>query len=315
MTRIQRSYLLLVPLFLGVLLLVTWRCKFYPFRENPFLALPVQFSSSNLPYTEIELEGRKYLATIDLGGTIECALKPELLEKVSKQYYDSSKWIDIRGNIYEAKEYIVPLVKIKSAEIRKLKIKAEDPKFKNEGSLLWGDPETSSRENGRPIDGRLGWIFLQSLHPFFDFKNSVFYFTRGYKSLRYLKEEGYPIDKLQSFPFEMTRFGCVFRIDTEYGLKKFLADTGSSRIIIKPSRFQNLEESKITTISTEKQTILFEKFMIGTQDFKDTKAYFFEFSDQFENIDGILGMDFFQENIVFLDFDEHKAWVGPSVKF
>ena len=38
----------------------------------------------------------------------------------------------------------------------------------------------------------------------------------------------------------------------------------------------------------------------------------FDFSEKFEGIDGILGMDFFSKHLIYLDFKERKALIGPS---
>ena len=305
-------YLLLFFLIgLVVVFLCAWYYHFFPFTKNPYLRIPVQFTISNLPYTEIEIEGAKYRVKIDLGSSSQCCLHRQLLDKISKQFYRTYQWFDIKGNIYESKAYLVPKIKIRTCQLSNLTVGEEPLEFVSDGSLIWKSSDFSSFKDSTETDGRLGWELFQGLYPFFDLKNSVFYITRGSKSL---KREGYIVEKLVSVPFEMTRFGCVVVIDTDLGKRRFLLDTGASDSIIKPSAVENKETEEIINWASAKKVMTLSKFMIGSHDCGDMKMYLYELSPKFENIDGILGMDFFKKYVIFIDCDERQLWIGPSAQ-
>jgi predicted aspartyl protease len=300
-----------LALFLGISAFLTsaWYYQFFPFKKIPYLCIPLQFTEDNIPYTQVEIGGMRCTLILDTGAGSEFGLRKELLDKVSKQFSKKVEWLNIKGDVYETQDYLVPKIKIQTSWIKDVIIREEiySPPPLNES--MWIFSQKLYEKNGNQIDGRIGWKFLTSFYPFFDIGNSVFYFTRGPSSLHKLEEKGYSISDLYNVPFEMNGFGCVFTVDTDLGKKRFLFDTGCTYSMINSSVVnpQNMTivtpEKKITTLNN----VSIGNYFLGKMDF-----HLIDFGPPFDEIDGIIGMDFFSKNIVYLNFKEEKALLGPS---
>ena len=90
-----------------------------------------------------------------------------------------------------------------------------------------------------------------------------------------------------------------------------MLDTGSGHNLIKTSL---LKDKTLKDWIPGKQRYHSSKFVMNGRDFGSTAFVPFELSSFFENLDGILGMEFFNEYIVYLDFEKKIAHIGKSTE-
>ena len=298
----KRSYLLLVVIAAFSFLASSWYYNFFPFTKSPYLCIPLQFCEGNLPFTQVEIGGKQCYLMIDTGAGSEFSLRKELLDTISKKPLpEKVASVDLKGILHESQQFILPRAKIQTSWIKQILIREESYVAPPSEHSMWGIGEALYQKNGTPIDGRIGWRFLTSFYPFFDIGNSVFYFTRGPSSLPKLEEKGYSIKSLFSSPFKLDWIGCVFTVDSNLGKKKFLLDTGCTYSLIKAS-----------IVSPEKKVTTLHNVTIGDYSIGDMEFHLLDFAEQFDEIDGIIGMDFLSKHIIYLDFKAEKALIGPS---
>ncbi len=301
----RKKGLLLAVFFASALaILFAWHFKFFPFKA-PFARIPVKFSSSFTPCAEIEIEKEKYFLIVDSGADSELSIKTEVLDRIEKKLLGQTHWQDIKGNEYESSRYQIPEIKMGKVQIKNAK--AHDG-YTEEKGHLWGNRKKSEFE----ISGTIGINLLGiSRHLLLDFYNSEFFIFRKREDLKHFRKEGYLLENLVEIPFEGDNNRIIFQIDTDEGQKKFLLDTGASISMIRPV-FISAEERDAMQHST--LIITFSKFMISGHDFGETDLYAYNVPEKFEDIDGILGMDFCKKHVIYLDFKEKKALIGAVEK-
>lgn len=302
----KKLLILVIPFALALTLVCAWHFHFFPFK-NPYARIPVQFTTTQIPCVEVEIEGQKYFLEIDLGVNCDVCLHKTVLEKIpQKKFVGKTHWVDIKGNEYESDKYVISKIQMGKVQIKTPPVEEEDPKFSH-NSNIWNPPKTSEYITS----GRIGSKMAQKSHLLMDFNNSVFFLVRNRECLKKLSREGYSIAKLFEIPFYSTKGLIIFSVDTDAGKKRFLLDTGASTTVVKPT---SVTEEELQEIHKRPTFMTTSKFVIGDHDFGQMDLLFCNFSDKFEDIDGFLGMDFCKKHVIYLDFKEHKAFIGPADK-
>ncbi len=295
-----------VPFALALALLCAWHFHFFPFKAA-FARIPVQFTFGQIPYVETEIEGQKHLLEVDLGANCDICLHKEILDRISeKKLIGKNYWCDIKGNEYESDIYAIPKIQMGKVQIKTCPVEAEDPQFLSNAVIL------SSREKSNYItSGRIGSKIAQKSPLLLDFNNSVFFLVRNRKGLKKLAHQGYRIKALLKVPFYSEKGHIIFTIDTDVGKKRFVLDTGATVTVIKPT-FATEEE--LQEMHKNQVFMTTSKFVMGSHDFGEMDLLCYDFSNKLENIDGFLGMDFCKKHVIYLDFKEQKALIGPAEK-
>ncbi len=183
--------------------------------------------------------------------------------------------------------------------LKKAKAKEESLDFTTKGSVI-------AKAKGISNAGRLGRDFFAGKNIFMDFNHRVLIICSELKDIR---KEGYEIKNLITVPFKNTSDGIVLEIETDMGKKKFVLDTGTTVSVIRTENLnkvpiQQKEGTPITKTS---------KFIIGGIDFGWRELYLLDISREFK-IDGLLGMDFLKDHMVYLDFTKKTVYIGKSSK-
>ncbi len=286
-------------IFLALVLLAVlssvWGLSF--FRSYDFI-VPIEFLNAyQIPCTSIEIEGSTYQVEIDLGSKIPLSLDKHVLEKIKKDPCGTSRWIDFRGNRYETLTYSIPEIRLGTFLLKKIKAKEESLHFAAENSII-----IESKEHLNA--GRIGRDFFSGKNIFMDFNHRIFI---ACGKLKDLEKRGYKTEDLAVVPFKITLDGIVLEIETDMGKRKFVLDTGStvSAIRWEPLQESNKERLGIPVIETS-------KFSMGKIDFGFRELYLLDISQAFDGMDGLLGMDFLKEHLIYLDFAKSTAYVGKS---
>ncbi len=296
---------LIILLFLVVSSLLVWR--FFSLKNH--YAIPIHFLNYfDTAYATAEIEGQKYCLTFDLGMSFPCDLKKEVLEKLKKQYAGMNNSVDIMGNEYEDPIYFIPKVKIGKAVFTDMLIREGSDDFLQRGVANSGEKK-EKEEYEKKIVGFLGLgLFFRTKTPvlFLDLSNSSVFMI---KNIFRFHEGGYDLKKMVKIPMERKN-GCLsIEVETDFGKRKLLLDTGTTLNLINPSvvldKVENLPEPKSAFFSSS-------KFQIGDRDFGSEDFYLYPISPAFGQIDGILGMSFFRKYAVFLDLQNNVAYIAPS---
>ena len=183
-------------------------------RSHNEARLPIGFIPyTKEPVTEVMIEGQKYPLMIDLGSSSRLILRNEVLDKIQKTPLRDTRSIDIRGNEYSSKIYLLPEMKIRNLTLKKIETTAEDDDFLLKGSLLYSDTARTNDDILKDKPGRIGrQLFIDiDFNLFLDFHNSLMFVCNH---LADRKKDGYRVVKFVSAPFELdSKGGIILNID------------------------------------------------------------------------------------------------------
>ncbi len=273
-----------------------------PLAKGYYARIPIELIEDNA-LIEVEVEGKKYPVKLDLGAACQFAFFREALENISeKKFVEFFTTTDLKGNQYKVSGYSVPLIKAKNLECKDAVILEESRDFVTKGAVLW---RLDDKKNSQiPFIGRVGRYCFKSNNLFIDFPNSMLFVT---SSMDQLKKDHWPICDLFETSFEMGRWGIILSIDTDIGVKRFILDTGANASILRESHLQVREAAPGRQIFTT------TKFALGGHDFGPFDLSLFEMASAVD-ADGLLGIDFLKKYAIYLDFENNKAFIGPSSK-
>lgn len=293
-----RFLLLIVAIFFSVtagIFLFSWKPTYHQdYVEIPIKLLPF----TNQPAIKIEIEGHQYCVTLDLGSSHPIDLRKDILEKIkNKSMSESSTYNGISGNSYIMQGYKLPTVSLFNLKVDGLIGFEEsieflrDAKFGPFGGLL---RELSSLFEFYSRDGRLGWPFLKEGVAFFDFPKSKLFLAKNIDSISL--PLGFFLSDWVCIPFEIEKSGLIIQLDTEFGVKKFLLDTGSTCSVLKIPQAPN----------SHREACEMQELRVGEQNLGPWKFRFLKIDPV--DCDGILGFDFFKSYPFCLDFLNKKVY-------
>lgn len=294
-TRIKwLRFVSILFILIGILLYV-----FEPFQQKGlYFQIPIVCSSDGLPCIQADIQGNKYLFELDSGGSIYFSIKEDILNKIKKTEEERKyHWQDIKGNEYASPMFYLDSIKILKMTISKVPAIKEDPFFHSEGSVLRPQELKKTHTNS---SGRIGSKILR-LHDYWliDLPHHALYVFKNLEEME--RNFSFSFEDFAEASLEQIEPHIVIAVETDFGLKKFVIDTGAYRSILRtPAELQN--HDIITT----------NRFLIGGRDFGATQLYLFDINDRMEQFDGFLGRDFLEKHTVYLDFKNKKVYVRLS---
>jgi len=271
-------------------------------KEN-FIKTPIFYLSLlKLPHIDIEIEKNRFSLLIDSGSDTELSFQSKALKKIhGKRFITESKYYNFKGNRYPTDVYRLEKLNIdKTLTLYNLEIRIDNEEATKIGNKLNETSNLSSwvwdQIESWTSHGKIGNGILRNFVCYFDFPNETFCIARDLKCL--VKEGKYSLDQFISTSIEVAQFGPIVNIETKWGRKAFLLDTGSTRSLINQKSSHTEEESK--------SDLVLENFKLGSCCFVSRNI-----SPLFSGIDGILGVDFFRQNVVCIDYLEKTAYISP----
>lgn len=247
-------------------------------KESKIIRIPLEFSSGS-PLVAVEIEGKPHYMILDLGNSCEFTLKRDVLETILKKERQG-----IRTNVHlDGQKSSVPKYLLQRMQIQN-------------GEIIHTIVEEDSEITQENVSGRIGRNTLQTCNLLLDFSHSLIFILRDFDDLR---KEKYSKKDFQEIPFRLTRWGAVFNIETDLGIKRFFINTSAPFSAIRKLQY---EEEKIITA----------KFKIGKIDLGNTYLNPIDIDQALDDIDGYLGIDFLKNNILYLDYKKSKAWICPE---
>lgn len=299
MQRAGKFFVILGLSLVILISLLTWKL-FQVQEKQPFLHIPIIFSHGK-PCVHVDIEGNKYLFHLD-SGAFDCFAthKPEVIEKIKhKTSLDPTTWFDFKGNSYLSPTFEVKKICIETFKIYNATILEENPSFILNGSYSNSSNNSFCENNTEleEISGRIGIQILKVLdYWLIDFPKSSIFAIRDIEKIEQIP--GFSFEGFIEVPLETIRSHAALAIETDFGIKKFILDTGASRSVMAPPSEQYLNHQLLKT----------NRFSIGNYDLGETELYLFHLTKDFL-CDGFLGRDFFQKHAIYLDFKKNRAWI------
>jgi hypothetical protein len=279
---------------------------------------PVEITEffSQIPCVDIKIGDKTTTAKIDLGFCGDISLPSELIEGFDqKSFIRRISYFGMRGRKYYSDVYELPKIKIGEMAFFRANVQEINPEFEEDATLL-------KREESSSIGhlGRIGWALFHNFNFFLDCENSLIAFC---DSLDTLRKQGYPVDSFIETPLLLDRNLIEFKAMTEAGAVRCMLDTGSTwnmlnkdieggsnnHMIYNPDNIDqhpNLNSANSDQMVFDSEDVYdMPVFKIGKKDFG--AVTFQKIKTPFE-IDAIIGMEFLDSKLVFIDFPNRKIY-------
>ena len=263
-----------------------------------------KFTDMGIPCVNVEIEGKLFSMEIDLGSESELNLESSFIDQISSKTFVSSRAIGgFKGIKYENTVYEIPKIQIGALSVLHPELEKVSEQFGKDAKIVKEGFEPSVHE-----PGRIGWELFRYFNLFLDLKNSRVAFC---DSLDPLNRSGYEISKFIRAPLLIERGFVEIEAKTAEGPLRCMLDTGASWNILDTE----LEAGKTIEQAAwdPENTLQYSSFHIGDSDFG--ALAFHRLPLKFPiHVDAILGMEFFQDHVVFIDFSENCIYFQKATE-
>lgn len=281
-------------LFLVVLCASCTRRQFEITEEGDFTRIPLFFlSCSDTPLLKTEIEGMSISLKVDLGMNCDLTLRERILDAIqNKECKGQSELYNVKGTQYMPSLYWIPKIKIGKIHVENALSSSETMQMVA-GSKIGHWSQREIGEQFSQIDGKIGTGILSLLHCYFDLSHKTLYLAQNLAEIR----KCYSLDDFIGVPFELQNGLVILTAETDFGVKRFILDTGASVSALKKSQITSKKKDWI------KLNLSLEGFDFGKLEF-----FLYDMTDRLP-ADGILGIDFFKKHGVHLDFEHRKVYI------
>lgn len=257
----------------------------------------------NLPSVIMDFQDKKIPFILDTGSKSALHLPMALINKIPNKTENSEKlkFNDLTGDIKEVRSFIVDKLKLGSFIFNNVQVL----EYKSWGLFISSDLNKSNPEK-KGIDAEKSVI---GLGLFKDYVLNINYPENKITISDDIKISDDLNKNWFSIPFHLNNYGLVINLFD--GLKNYemILDTGAAVSIIKEKSLSPF--SKKLTIP--KYNFRYTALEMADLDSVKVEAIIIDsLPDVFEP-DGILGSNFFRENIVKIDFKNKQMWIQPAV--
>jgi len=268
------------------------------------------FSFSESPVAQIEIENEKYNALVDLGGQFAFSLHKSCLDKIQdKRFLTQHHRSDVKGNDYFDDCFEIPLVSIPGMNLKRVNFKnapVSEKSLKFGGNQLFRADTTQREIDQRKwIDGSIGTGIFLGNFCLFDLNRSLFFISDALEKLK----APYFLDEVMEVPFEDEHGFVVVYAQTDFGTRKMLLDTGAGGSVFRESIVDKKRECEPGIWRTTTQ------LRMGEVNCGDWDFFLYEFPEMYRDMfDAVLGVDFFMDHIVCVDYQNKKLYIKPLNK-
>lgn len=274
---------------------------FFSFRKEDQAQLthfPVKKENDlEAPYFHVNIGEARYAMKLDLGAKVDFVMEDRLLKKLEpKTEIGETYRSGILGKQYRVKQYRLPKIQSGDLIFDSPIIEEENPEWKKDA--LYCKQDIFKRKD----HGSIGWNLLGKYVLLLDYKHQK---IALYDEITDLKAEGYHISDFINLPLLMDR-GCLECEITLDGRKtRCVLDTGCYESVVHRPFEKGVLLEEIFFDSS--WTTSFASFKIGKHDFGPMQFRQFPIQALFP-IDVILGLDFFRDFSVVIDFPEKQVY-------
>ena len=252
----------------------------------------------NLPLIMINYQGEKIQMILDTGSNIALHLPMDLINKIPNKMENSEKIrsVDLLGNITEIKSFVIDRLSLNSFVFKNVKV----AEYKKWGLIISSD-QTNKSENTNEDKYVIGLGLFDDYVLTINYPESNITISNDIST--YLNPNWIAI------PFDLNDEGLVVKLSDGVKNYRMVLDTGATVSIIKEKSLSPF--SKKLTIP--KYNLKYTALEMADLDSVKVEAIIIDsLPDVFEP-DGILGSNFFLENIVKIDFKNKQMWIQPAV--
>ena len=252
----------------------------------------------NLPLIMINYQGEKIQMILDTGSNIALHLPMDLINKIPNKIENSEKIrsVDLLGNITEIKSFVIDRLSLNSFVFNNVKV----AEYKKWGLIISSD-QTNKSENTNEDKYVIGLGLFDGYVLTINYPESNITISNDIST--YLNPNWIAI------PFDLNDEGLVVKLSDGVKNYRMVLDTGATVSIIKEESLSPFT-SKLTVPENNFRYISLE--MKGIASDKVKAIIIDSLPDEFQS-DGLLGSNFFLENIVKIDFKNKQMWIQPAV--
>ncbi|MBM3198870.1 MAG: hypothetical protein FJZ58_06420, partial [Chlamydiae bacterium] len=279
-------------------------------RGPYFIPIEIVEFSFHIPCINIRINEKTVKVKVDLGFCGDVSLPDAILQGIEeKSFIEHSSYFGIRGKRYNSNVYELPRIDIGNMVLLRAKAKESHPEFEKDATSL----EESSSIN---YLGRIGWMLFYNFNFFMDAEKSLLAFC---DSLDTLKKQGYPVELFTETPLLLDRNAIEFDVMTKTGPVRCLLDTGSTWNMHNKSTGDKLDlTSEILTQHFVINPTNMDQMILDSENINEIPVFNIGRKDfgplQCNSIttplavDIIIGMEFLQSKLVFIDFPHRKIY-------
>ncbi len=270
-----------------------------------FFSIPItKFTRANQPCLSIQMNGSEVLVMLDLGFRGEFGFSEDFLSSIpQKKYLRTEKMYGVRGNEYNEKLYEIPNIEVGPIHFSSPKLQEWAEKSRQDATLRKKDNDLSMAE-----PGKIGWELFGNTNLFLDIKNSKIAFC---DSLETLKKQGYQTEAFVKTPLLLERGLVEIETRTSAGTLRCMLDTGATWNLLNTDLPEGISLDQ--AIQDPNHLTKYPLFRIGENDFGPIAFHCVPIQIPIR-VEAILGMEFFQEHAVFLDFAENLAYIDQAAQ-
>jgi hypothetical protein len=313
--------------FIGVLIVVViggvfkWLAKPTPKailltkQHTYFIPLKIQgFNSAHIPYLDMKIENKIIPVEMDLGFEGGVSLPSSIITKLhSKTFLRRRSTYALSGKTYMSNIYQVEEISIGSMTFFPVAVEEANDELDLDTQLK-GKKESKDQ-------GVIGWHLFRKFNLLIDCKHSKIALCDG---LETLEKKGYPVHSFVDVPLLLDRGFIEFEAKTQHGLLRCVLDSGSTYNMLNKdlenpgNNFhlftpQNTDQYAILNPENDNLLLTFDCknvcelsiFNIGEKEFGPMT---FNLIKSPLAIEAIMGMEFFEDTLIFIDFDKSKIY-------
>ena len=306
MSRKKLLFLVLLVLSIGISLIIQFG-KFQKTENNNtciqdfFITTPIQDFTSQLPIIEVEIEGQNIPVILDLGFTGNLELFPATLSRIKKKKYkETVETTNFTGARFQKKSFSIPKLSINGLAFKNPTVL--EALHEEEADLRFSSKDKPSTN----IKGSVGWQTFEKANLLIDCKNNIVAF---FSDIKKLDEFGYPLSIFTETDLIVENSLLRIKAITDKGSIQCCLDTGASWNTFNGPVKEGL--SLTEWILSDENRYYIEQFKIGNKDFANQPFCTIPIKLP-TYVQAILGMQFFEDNVVALDFKNKKAYFLPN---
>jgi len=264
------------------------------------LEIPITFDSDGLPIIELNVNGSNHHVLLDLGSSEGIHLPIAEIKNIPEIKYTGNtvKSSNISGDIYEAKEFFIPSLKIQCLTFDHIK-----------GVEL--NPWAASIGENRVHDTSEQIVVGLDL-----FKNKTLLLNYSDKVLIIKSSEVKPLSLSITNPtsYTLSKEGLSIKVSSINASYQMVLDTGASSTIFVANKVNPKEDIKSCEfdLGPNMECKVFESSLkILGYNFQ-SNALLYPIDERFK-MDGILGRDFFEQFVVEINFLNKTILLAPIV--
>lgn len=264
-----------------------------------FIPVPIVFSPNRSPYLDVTIENNTFSLAFDLGFRGDLSIPSSLIHQISsKTFLQNKPMYGFRGKEHQTKMYRIPKAKIGRIFFEHITLQERSEEACDESVVLQNPSEEVSERNGL-----IGWHLFQKTNLLIDTSNGKIAIC---DSLETLHENGYSIDDFMKTSLFVDRGLIEFEANTDYGPLRCVLDTGSTWNILNT----DMEEGKpMEEVIWEPSNVLeYPSFVVGSREFGPIEFHRMPIKIPIR-VEAILGMEFFDNYLVFIDFSEKQVYL------